>query len=77
MELLELAQVAYEQYLAAPMAKKAEILRCDVSNFSFDCVSATPTYRKPFDILAEGSSLQEWQPHGESNPGFLAENQMS
>lgn len=77
LKLLELAQVAYTQYLAAPMTKKADILRCTVSNFSFDGVSATPTHRKPFDILAEGSSLQDWQPLGESNPCLMAENHPS
>ena len=65
------------RYVAGPMPKKAEILRCIVSNFVFDGVTARPKYRRPFDVIAEGPSFQQWQPHGESNPGFLAENQVS
>jgi hypothetical protein len=57
-----LAEVAYERYLSAENDKRAEMLRCVGSNFSFDCVTISPTYRKPFDILVDIGSSEEWRP---------------
>lgn len=60
--LLELAQVAHGHYVTANPEKQAKMLRCVGSNFLFDGVSVTPTYRKPFDILAERPSNENWLP---------------
>ena len=62
LRLLELAQVAHGQYLAANPEKQAKILKCVGSNFVFDGVNVTATYRKPFDILAERPSNENWLP---------------
>ena len=64
LKLLELAQCAHDQYLAADHTKQANIVSAVCSNLLFDGVTVTPTYRKPFDALvAEGQSA-EWQAAG-------------
>ena len=68
LQLLELAQVAYSLYLEHSVQKKAEMLRVVGLNYSFDGVTVTPTYRKPFDILAEGLSTKDGPPQRDSNP---------
>jgi hypothetical protein len=60
--LLELAQVAHGHYLTANPAKQAKILKCIASNLVFDGATVSPTYRKPFDILAERPSNENWLP---------------
>jgi DNA invertase Pin-like site-specific DNA recombinase len=62
LKLIELAQVAHVQYLAANTAKQAKMLKTVVSNLVFDGTSITATYRKPFDILAERPSNENWLP---------------
>lgn len=68
LELLKLAQVAHARYLAHSDEKKAAMLRAAVSNLTFDGVSVVPTYRKPFDVLAELAETKDWRPQRESNP---------
>jgi hypothetical protein len=46
---------------------RAEMLRCIGGNFSYDGITITPTYRKPFDVLAEISESEEWRPQGNVN----------
>jgi len=60
LKLIELAQVAHSQYLAANPVKQAKMLKTVVSNLVFDGTSITATYRKPFDILAERPSNENW-----------------
>jgi len=60
LRLLELAHVAHGQYLAANPEKQARILKSVGSNFMFDGVTVTPTYRKPFDVLVERPSNENW-----------------
>ena len=62
LKLIELAQVAHGQYLAANPTKQAKMLKTVVSNLVFDGTSIAATYRKPFDVLAERPSDQEWLP---------------
>jgi len=50
------------QYLAANPVKQAMILKTVVSNLVFDGATITPTYRKPFDVLAERPSSGNWLP---------------
>jgi len=38
------------------------ILKTVVSNLVFDGATITPTYRKPFDVLAERPSSGNWLP---------------
>ena len=60
LRLLEIAQVAHGHYLAAKPAKQAKILKCVASNLIFDGATVSPTYRKPFDVLAERPSNENW-----------------
>ena len=62
LKLIELAQVGHAQYLAANPAKQAQILKTVVSNLVFDGATVVPTYRKPFDVLAERPSSENWLP---------------
>jgi hypothetical protein len=62
LKLIELAQVAHRQYLAANPAKQAKILKCVASNLVFDGATVSATYRKPFDVLAERPSSENWLP---------------
>jgi site-specific DNA recombinase len=71
LRLLELAQVAHGQYLAANPEKQAKILKCVGSNFVFDGVTVTATYRKPFDVLAERPSNENWLPGQDLNRGVI------
>ena len=58
LKLIELAQVAHRQYLAANPAKQAKILKCIASNLVFDSATVSATYRMPFDVLAERPSSE-------------------
>ena len=58
LKLIELAQVAHRQYLAANPAKQAKILKCIASNLVFDSATVSATYRMPFDGLAERPSSE-------------------
>jgi len=49
-------------FIASNPEKQAKILKCVGSNFVFDGVNVTATYRKPFDILAERPSNDNWLP---------------
>jgi hypothetical protein len=60
--ILELANKAYSLYLRQPAHEKARLLKIVQSNCTWDGVSPSPAYRKPFDILAEGLSTREWLP---------------
>jgi DNA invertase Pin-like site-specific DNA recombinase len=58
LEILELANSAYGMYLAQEWSEKAKLLRTVLSNSTFDRGTLTPTYKKPFDILAEGANFE-------------------
>ena len=49
--VFELANKAYLLYLSQDFTEKAKLLRMMCSNFLVDAVSATPTYRYPFDMI--------------------------
>ena len=53
-----LSQTLQEKWLTADVLEKRRILEIVFLNFSLDDVSLVPTIRKPFDILAEGPSVQ-------------------
>jgi len=53
-EILELAQTAYSQYIAQEQVEKRKLLRLLLSNCTFDGVTLYPTYKTPFDLIAEG-----------------------
>ncbi len=57
---LELSESLYPQYLSSNAHGKAIILKDIASNYILNDVSATPTYRKPFNIFAEGLVCSKW-----------------
>ena len=68
---LELSKRLFPLFLEANYEEKASILKLLASNYSLvnaSDVSIIPTYRKPFDIIAEGLSRLNWLPGRDSNP---------
>jgi chorismate mutase len=66
-KIFELANSAYFLYVAQNPFEKAKLLRMLVSNYSVDAVSAYPTYRKPFDMIAKRAQKEEWSGRLDSN----------
>lgn len=58
----ELSKMLYSQYVRANYEDKAKMLKFVASNYTLNDVSLFPTYRKPFDMLAEGLSHTSWLP---------------
>jgi hypothetical protein len=52
--LLKLCRKAPQLFEKQSPDEQARLLKLVTSNFSWDGVTLTPTYRKPFDMLAEG-----------------------
>ncbi len=65
--ILELANRAYFLYLTRKPAEQAELLKKVLLNCSIDGVSLYPTYRKPFDVIAERVKTKEWSGREDSN----------
>ena len=68
---LELSKRLFPLFLESSHEEKASILKLLASNYSLvkgSDVSILPTYRKPFDIIAEGPSRLNWLPGRDSNP---------
>jgi site-specific DNA recombinase len=59
-KIFELANQAYLLYLSQDSVEKAKLLKMLFSNCSVDAVSVTPTYRKPFDIIAKRAQSEKW-----------------
>src|SRR5206468_11168586 len=55
--IFELANKAYLLYVSQDSVEKAKLLKMLFSNCSVDAVSVSPTYRKPFDIIAKRAQL--------------------
>ncbi len=65
--ILELANSAYDSYLGRDATDKAQLLRKILSNSTFTRGTLYPTYKKPFDILAEGASFKSKRGRRDSN----------
>src|SRR5258707_15070237 len=65
--IFELANKAYSLYVSQNSTEKAKLLKMLFSNCSVDAVSVSPTYRKPFDIIAKRAHLEEWSGREDSN----------
>jgi len=57
-EILELSKLAYSLYVTRSGAEKRQLLKSVLSNCLFDGVTLYPTYKKPFDLIAEGVQNQ-------------------
>lgn len=66
-KILKLAQHAYSQYVRQNADEKRILLDFVLSNCTFDGVTLYPTYRKPFDLIAEGIKMQFKLPRLDSN----------
>jgi hypothetical protein len=68
---LELSKRLFSLFFESSYEDKDGILELLASNYSLvngNDVSILPTYRKPFDIIAEGPSRLSWLPGRDSNP---------
>ncbi len=65
--LIELANKAYYLYLRQDAHKKATLLKIVQWNSTWDGVSVCPTYRKPFDVIAQSVKSGDWLPSQDSN----------
>src|SRR4029453_143686 len=66
---LELSKHLFTLFLESSYEEKARILKLLASDYSLaraSDVSILPTYRKPFDIIAEGLSRLNWLPGRDS-----------
>ena len=59
-KILELANKAYSLYQKAEVQEKGKLLKYMLSNCQLTNETLYPTYRKPFDLIAEGNRSQEW-----------------
>ncbi len=66
-KVFELANRAYYLYLSQDSTEKAKLLRMMCSNFSVDALSATPVWRKPFDVIFKRAKVEEWSGREDSN----------
>jgi site-specific DNA recombinase len=58
LKAFELSQGLRQRWLASDYGEKRRYLEIVVLNFSLDAVSLVPEWRKPFDMLAKGLSIQ-------------------
>ena len=57
--LIKLCRKAPRLYELQTPEEQARLIKLITSNFSWDGVNLTPTYRKPFDLLAEGLLIMD------------------
>ena len=65
---IELSQNAHVQYFRKDWGEKRRVLQRVLSNCTYYHKNLYPVYKKPFDILAEGTKSGDWWRRGESNP---------
>ena len=76
-KILELCQSAYSLYLQQKPVEQRRLLKILLSNCEFDRGSLTPTYNKPFDLLAEGNETGNWLGGRDSNPDYTVQSRVS
>jgi len=59
-KILELANKAYFLYQKQDADEKRKLLNYLLSNCKVINGTLCPTYRKPFDLIAEGNKTQKW-----------------
>lgn len=67
-QILELSNKAYDLFKVRKPHEKRDLLNKVLSNCKLDGEEVDFTYRKPFDIIAEGFNRSNWRPQGDSNP---------
>lgn len=66
-EILELSQMAYSLYLERSDSEKRQLLASVLSNCTSDGVNLYPTYKEPFNYIAEGVQNKFKLPRLDSN----------
>ena len=73
-QLLRLASRAYDLCRVRNLSEKKASLNILVSNFTVQGRNIVATYKRPFDIVVEGSHCPNWLPGWDSNcPGRIFE----
>ncbi len=72
LKAFELSQTLPERFVTFNPHKKRQLLQTTCLNLTFDGVSVVPEYRKPFDILAEGLSVQSGRGDSPQSKGNIA-----
>jgi hypothetical protein len=73
-QILELANKAYNLYLQQPHEERAKLFRFVLLNCSLKDGNPTAVYRKPFDMLVNGVSHQQRRPFVEQFRTFCLSN---
>ena len=76
-DFLELAQTAPSRYLSQTVDEKAKLLRTLLSNCTIKGATFCPTYKKTFNLIAEGSTRDIKLGDRDSNPDTTVQSRMS
>ena len=75
--ILELSQQAYPLHVRQERTEQRRLLNTLLSNCTFERGSLTPTYSKPFDLLAAGNETGKWLGGRDSNPDYTVQSRVS
>jgi len=75
--IIELARNAYSSYLQHDRSENRRMLQIVASNYSLNGRNLHYSYKKPFDILVEGSGSANWSGSRDLNPGPLARSKLA
>lgn len=75
-QTIELSYQLDRLYLNANFSQKRKLLRTVLSNCTLDGVTLTPTYRKPFDLIAKGVVSNNKLGDRDSNPDTTVQSRV-
>lgn len=77
LQILEFAKDAYPVFSRVSAIEQSKLLRIILSKCELKDGKLTPTYKKPFNVLAENPRNKKIYPQGNSNPCRLREREVS